>query len=449
MVNNVSDRGLRDNGTHNSYQIQKLTFLSGKDVYESNNDELVFFKPHPSGEVWRGLIFLTMKSFTLARIPELIFGTGKISLLPEIASRYGKNLLIVTGQRSFLESTRADLLFENLKHQGFCWSVYTINHEPSPEDIDRAVEQFKSSKPDVVVAIGGGSVIDAGKAISAMLVSPEKIKTYLEVVGVQTPVGAKIPFIAVPTTSGTGSEATKNAVITEIGAKGFKSSLRHANYIPDLALIDPELQLNCPIQQTACSGMDAFTQLLESYLSTEANPMTDALALDGINQICQSLVHLVKNDPNDILCRSKMAYAAWLSGITLANAGLGTVHGFASSIGSRFVIPHGVVCGTLMAETNLITLQKISKSGNEKYFLNKYAKVGRILSVKNDGSDEYFANSLIDSLIEMTEELGIPRLAEFGITKADLTRIAEQTSNKNNPVKLSSDDLKEILVNRL
>jgi len=390
-----------------------------------------------------------MKSFALARIPELIFGSGIISVLPDIMDRFGKNVLIITGQHSFLKSGHANSLFGNLKNKGFHWSVYQINHEPSPSDIDEAVEQHKDSKPDVVLAIGGGSVIDAGKAISAMLVSPEKITAYLEVVGNQTPPGKKIPFIAIPTTSGTGSEATKNAVITEIGPNGFKSSLRHSNYIPDLALIDPELQMNCPLQQTACSGMDAYTQLLESYLSTEANPMTDALALDGINYLNQSLVQLVKIDPQNIENRSKMAYAAWLSGITLANAGLGTVHGFASSIGSKFAIPHGVVCGTLMAETNRMTLQKLSNSGNEKNFLNKYATVGRILSTKKVGSDDYFAKSLIDSLLQMTDELGIPRLSEFGISEADLDKLAEQTSNKNNPVKLSTSDLKEILNNRL
>jgi alcohol dehydrogenase class IV len=390
-----------------------------------------------------------MKSFSLARIPELIFGPGKLSVLPDLIHRYGKNVLLVTGQHSFLESDHANSLFGNLKTKGFHWSVYQINHEPSPSDIDRAVEQFKASKPDVVVAIGGGSVIDAGKAISAMLVSPEKITTYLEVVGTQTPLGKKIPFIAIPTTSGTGSEATKNAVITEIGENGFKSSLRHSNYIPDLALIDPDLQLNCPIQQTACSGMDAFTQLLESYLSTEANPVTDALALDGINYINQSLIPLVKGDPGNIENRSKMAYAAWLSGITLANAGLGTVHGFASSVGSKFSIPHGVVCGTLMAETNRMTLQNLSRSGDERYFLNKYATVGRIQSKKKNGTDGYFAKSLIDSLVQMTDELDIPRLSEFGISEADLDKLAEQTSNKNNPVKLSTSELKEILINRL
>jgi len=195
--------------------------------------------------------------------------------------------------------------------------------------------------------------------------------------------------------------------------------------------------------------MDAFTQLLESYLSTEASPMTDALALDGINFINQSLVQLVQIDPRNIENRSKMAYAAWLSGITLANAGLGTVHGFASSIGSKFTIPHGVVCGTLMAETNRMNLQNLSHSRDEKYFLNKYATVGRFLSTKKNGTDAYFANSLIESLFQMTWELDIPRLSEFGICKADLDKLAEHTSNKNNPVKLLTSELKEILNIRL
>jgi alcohol dehydrogenase class IV len=390
-----------------------------------------------------------MNGFSFSRIPELVFGAGKLSLLPGILEKFGKQLLFVTGKNSFLKSNQANLLFEKLKTSGFGWSVYQVNHEPSPEDIDNAVYLFRSNLPDAVVAIGGGSVIDAGKAISAMLMCSETTINYLEGVGNLTPTGKKIPFIAVPTTAGTGSEATKNAVISKVGENGFKSSLRHNNYIPDLALIDPELQLTCPTRLTACSGMDAFTQLLESYLSTQANPMTDVLALDGIANINESLVLIVTDNPDDVTLRSKMAYSAWLSGITLANAGLGTVHGFAASVGSLYDIPHGIVCGTLMAETNRITLNRIKGTADEQFVLKKYADVGRIFSDWIARSNTYYAALLIDHLSEMTERLHIPKLSEYGVRAEDLEKIADQTSNKNNPIKLSKEDLLEILKNRL
>jgi alcohol dehydrogenase class IV len=390
-----------------------------------------------------------MNGFTFSRIPELVFGAGKLSLLPGLLDKFGKHLLIVTGKASFAATPQAAQLFDNLTKSGFEWATYIIDHEPSPHDIDNAVIQCSKNLPDAVVAIGGGSVVDAGKAISAMLMSNEKIAYYLEGVGNNTPTGKKIPFIAIPTTAGTGSEATKNAVITSIGANGFKSSLRHNNYIPDLALIDPELQLTCPPTLTACSGMDAFTQLFESYLSTQASPMTDTLAVDGIKHIQRSLVKLVNEAPGDVSLRADMAYAAWLSGITLANAGLGTVHGFAGTIGAMFDIPHGVVCGTLMAETNRLTLKKLQETENEGFVLKKYAPIGQIFSTEKGKPESYYAESLIDHLAEMTEKLHIPRLSEYGITSANFETIASSTSNKNNPVKLSPEEMCEVLGRRL
>ena len=387
-----------------------------------------------------------MKGFTVGRIPELVFGTGKIQRLPGMLEKYGKHLLIVTGENSFLKTAQAEQLFEKLSVGGFRWSVYSVKHEPSAETIDHAVEQYRTEPFNAVVAIGGGSVMDAGKAISAMLVSPENIEQYLEGVGSMTPSGEKVPFIAVPTTAGTGSEATKNAVISKIGGEGYKRSLRHNNYIPDLALIDPELQLSCPSTLTACSGMDAFSQLLESYISTHASPMTDALALEGITNVSESLVQLVTGSLHDLPLRSKMAYAAWLSGITLANAGLGTVHGFASSVGAMFDIPHGVVCGTVMAETNRLTMIRLTGAPEEKLFLKKYATVGKIfLNRSENKSDEYYAGALIDHLRSMTEKLRIPKLSEYGITPESYESIAINTSNKYNPVTLSKDDLIEII----
>jgi alcohol dehydrogenase class IV len=387
-----------------------------------------------------------MKDFTVSRIPELIFGAGKIEALPQILEKYGKHLLIVTGKSSFSETGQGKRFFSHLTNKGFRLTVYPVNHEPSPEIVDMAVEKLRNAMPGAVVAIGGGSVIDAGKAISAMLVSPESIEHYLEGVGNLPAPGQKIPFIAVPTTAGTGSEATKNAVISKIGKNGYKKSLRHNNYIPDLALIDPGLQLSCPAKLTACSGMDAFSQLLESYLSTNANPMTDALALEGIRNISEALVKLVNGNLHNIQLRAKMAWAAWLSGITLANSGLGSVHGFASPIGAMFNIPHGVVCGTLMAETNKLTIEKLKGKPDEKHFMKKYAIVGKIfIGQKGNKTDGYYARELISHLKEMTEILQIPKLSEYSIDPENYETIANKTSNKNNPVTLSKEDLITIL----
>ena len=184
--------------------------------------------------------------------------------------------------------------------------------------------------------------MDAGKSISAMLTKTESIKEYLEGIGTKKHDGKKMPFVAVPTTSGTGSEATKNAVISEIGGRGFKKSLRHDNFVPDSVVIDPRLMISCPQNVTAASGMDVFSQLIEGYLSTNSSPMTDALALSGLRYIKEGLLKSYETG-DDIDARGKVAYASYLSGVVLANAGLGTVHGFASPIGGYFDIPHGVV----------------------------------------------------------------------------------------------------------
>ena len=242
----------------------------------------------------------------------------------------------------------------------------------------------------MVVSIGGGSVIDAGKALSAMLPLDEPVKEYLEGVGTRKHPGTKIPFIAVPTTAGTGSETTGNSVLSETGPEGYKRSLRHENFIPDIALVDPELTLSCTSLQTAISGMDAFTQLLESFLSTRCNNLTDALALEGILHVRNSLKTAVSagDDPE---ARAGMSYASMLSGIAITNAGLGLVHGFASSIGGRKDIPHGVICGTLMGIVNRAIIERLLKEGKDPAALEKYIRLGKLLSGTDERSDVDYA----------------------------------------------------------
>jgi alcohol dehydrogenase class IV len=289
-----------------------------------------------------------MHNFNFSRTPQFRFGPGSIKDLVPAISAFGKKIALITGQSSLKASgfyQRIQALFESahIEHVS-----YSMAGEPSPELVDEIVSSLRSFNVDAVVAIGGGSVIDAGKAVSAMLKAYGPVTEYLEDVGTKQHSGLKVPFIAVPTTAGTGSEATANAVLSKPGPEGFKKSLRHVNFTPDVAIIDPELMVGCPSSVTAACGMDALTHLLESYVSTKASPMTDALAESGMAHVRDNLVPACSTLAKDLDTRGAMAYAALVSGITLANAGLGVVHGMASAVGGHFAIPHGVICGNLM-----------------------------------------------------------------------------------------------------
>jgi alcohol dehydrogenase class IV len=388
-----------------------------------------------------------VKPFLFASLPKIIFQPGGLDILPGLIKSYGKNIILVTGKHSFIDSEKAGLLLRKLKNEGINYQTVTIPGEPSTDDIDRTVNLLSSEIFDCVVSIGGGSVLDAGKAISAMMYMPGSVIDFLESVGTKDHPGTKLPYIAVPTTSGTGSEATKNAVISKVGKDGFKRSLRHDNFVPDIALVDPELTLDCPADITSASGMDCFTQLMEAYLSDKSNPYTDALAFEGLKEIKSSLVRSF-NEGHDIEARSGMSFSALTSGICLANAGLGVVHGFASSIGGRYNIPHGVICGTLIAVANEVTVRKLWRFVPDNPALKKYALLGEMfLDVKNK-SEEYLIDGFIDYLKRLTDELRLPKLKETGINENDLKEIALNTECKNNPVKLDIDDLTEILKKR-
>jgi alcohol dehydrogenase class IV len=387
-----------------------------------------------------------VKPFQFARIPAIHFGNGIIARLPGFARQYGSRLIIVTGKSSFIYSPAAENLFSDLKKGGASWNIITIPGEPSPEMIDDAIRQIGNERIDLVVAIGGGSVMDAGKAISAMLYKTDSVKEYLEVVGTKEHPGTKVPFIAVPTTSGTGSEATKNAVISETGKNGFKRSLRHDNFVPEIALVDPELTVNCPSNITAASGMDCFTQLAEAYLSVKSNLYSDSLAIQGLKAIKSSLVRVCK-DGSDLDARGGMSFAALTSGICLANAGLGTVHGFASSIGALYNIPHGIICGTLMPSANEMNVKALRRAGNQDA-LAKYANLGRLFLEKNEGTDDYFIDGFIEYLYSLSEQIKLPGLKAAGADEKDFDSIIKNTECKNNPVKLSEEELLGILQKR-
>lgn len=388
--------------------------------------------------------------FIFSRVPKIIFGTGRYNELFNIIESMGNNVLLVTGSTSLKASGKLDLLTDKLANSAINYHIINVKSEPSPDFIDDVVYNFSNLNINLVVSIGGGSVIDAGKAISAMIFQKDSVCDYLEGVGkgsVHT--GKKAPFIAVPTTAGTGSETTKNAVLSRIGEKGFKKSLRHDNFVPDIALVDPELMVICPQNITASSGLDAFTQLLGSYVSTNSSPMTDSLALKGLHYVKESLIPVCTTGATDISYRSRMAYAAMISGITLANAGLGIVHGLASVIGGFFDIPHGIICGTLVGEAIKVNIHSLFNEGRGIY-LTKYARLGALLSEKNDEKDiEKCCNLLISSVESWIENLKIPKLGNYGVKEGDINRIVEATGNKNNPVDLSKQQIKDILLKRL
>ncbi len=380
-------------------------------------------------------------NFNFASNPHIIFGAGKFNSLPKIVSQYGERVLLVTGSSSFLNSKSAKSLFSEFNKLNISKRIVQIVEEPSPYDVDEAVREHKQFTPQIIVPIGGGSVLDAGKAISAMLCEEGSIVDYLEGVGTREPSGKKVPLVAVPTTSGTGSECTKNAVISRRGAGGFKKSLRHNNFVPDIALVDPALTINCPPSVTAASGMDAFTQLLESYLSTNSTPLTDALALDALQRLMNSIETAVDNGSN-IAARANMSYAAMISGITLANAGLGVVHGFAQPLGSLHPVTHGIVCGTLMAAANRVSIEILRKKNND-YVLAKYEKVAQLIAPHSSGNEA--ANFLMEYIEKLSAKFQLPKLSDFGISENHFPEIIKATSLKNHPVELNNNDLWLIL----
>ncbi len=387
--------------------------------------------------------------FSFAPMPFTVFGNGHINDLPKFVKKYYGSILILTGKDSFTKTgikEKLESVLINLDNQIF---FISISGEPSPDVIDEIVQEFRSKNIECVISIGGGSVIDTGKSVSAMMNKKNSVKEYLEGVGTKIHAGDKLPFIAIPTTAGTGSEATKNAPVGLIGDKGFKKSLRHDNFIPDVAIIDPELTITCPKEVTAACGMDAFIQLLESYVSTKSNPMTDALALKGIEYIYNSFDAVMENGLNGV-ARSEMAFAAYLSGITLANAGLGLIHGFAASIGARYKIPHGVICGTLGGVVTKVTIKKLQKNHTNSTSLTKYADIGNILTEVKSRSDKYYCDALIKQMEKWIDDFNIPLLSRYNMTMDDTTKIIiGDTGMKNNPVKFDEYELEDILLERI
>ena len=385
-----------------------------------------------------------MKSFTISGLPKIYFGSGQFQNLITIIKSFGKNALIITGKDSFLTSARGISFFESISQSKLKVHKAIITGEPSPSAINGIVKEFRNYPINVVVSIGGGSVIDAGKAISAMLAEEGSVEDYLEGIGTRKPSGIKAPFIAVPTTAGTGSETTKNAVISEIGINGYKKSLRHDSYIPDIALVDPELTETCPFEITASCGLDTISQLFESYTSTNGNPFTDSLALSGLKSACNCFEDLLDSDLPDIQSREMMSYAAMISGITLSQAGLGTVHGIAGPVGGFINVPHGVVCGLLLP---IVTERVVSISieNVNTPLLRKISAIGRELTEDQSRDDIYYCTLVSDTFKKWSEKAKLPKLGTFGFAEKHITNVVNNSENKSSPVLFSKSEITDFL----
>lgn len=392
--------------------------------------------------------------FSISRLPRIIYGAGRIHDVPALTATYGRTALVVTGKQSFCATPRWQVFTRELEAKKLRWLHLTVSGEPSPMLVDDAVSRFRGEDVDVVIAIGGGSVLDAAKAIAGLLPHGNSVMDHLEGVGKNVPYhGPSKPFIAVPTTAGTGSEATKNSVLSVQGPEGFKKSFRDECLIPEYAVIDPDLLASCPRELIAADGMDAFTQLLESYVSVKANPFTDALAWSGMNAFKEGFFAAWEGDePEASHGRGAMAYAALLSGITLAQVGLGSVHGLASPLGAYFPIPHGVVCGTLVAAATQINIMAMQEREPNHLALAKYAEVGRLLTGQKELDAASAHSALIALLSEWSERLQLPRLHRYGISAEDFPLIVANSrgsSMQTNPIVLTDPEIESILLERL
>lgn len=388
-------------------------------------------------------------SFTIARLPRIEFGSGSLHKLPAIAAAYGTHLLLITGLRSFTDSVVGARLFADLRKRGLSWEQVRVSGEPSPAFVDASVAALRGAQIDCVVGIGGGSALDAAKAIAGLLRPGNSVLDHLEGVGPERPYeGPAVPFIAVPTTAGTGSEATKNAVLSVPG--GFKKSFRDDRLVAEWAIVDPDLLASCPPALIAADGMDAFTQLLESFVSLRANPLTDALARAGIMAARDALSALHRQQ--SAAARAQMAYASLTSGICLAQTGLGAVHGLASPLGAFFPIPHGVVCGTLVASATASNIAALEARDPDSPALPKYAEIGRRFAMQKGLNGPDARRFLVEALGDWEKELDLPRLSAYGIGAGDCARIVAASragSMKTNPIVLSDAELTSILASRL
>lgn len=379
-------------------------------------------------------------NFSFATAGEIIFGAGCFVKLGELARVYGDRVMLVAGAGKARPERAIDLL----QDAGMSVEVFAVDREPDLELVQIATLLARRQKCKCVVGFGGGSVLDTAKAVSAMLANPGDLLDYLEVVGKGKPLTEKaMPCIAIPTTAGTGTEVTRNAVI-QVPVQRVKVSLRSSLMIPAVALVDPELTISMPPAVTASTGMDALTQVLEPYVSGAANWMTDLFCLEGLRSASQSLLPAFLQG-DDIVARSRMSWTSLLGGLALANGKLGAVHGFAGPLGGMFEAPHGAVCARLLPVVVRMNIQALAEREPENPSLARYVIVSQMLT----GDKEATLEDGIGWLEQLCRDLHIPGLSAYGLTTVDLAAVVGKarhaSSMKGNPIELTESEMFEIL----
>jgi alcohol dehydrogenase class IV len=378
--------------------------------------------------------------FEFATATRIIFGPGTLKEIGSIAAEMGSRALVVTG--SSLD--RAKPLLDDLAAQGVETAVFAVPGEPTTHLVAEGAEKARQEECDLVIGIGGGSVIDAGKAIAVLLTNGGEPLDYLEVIGKGQPLTKPpAPYIAIPTTAGTGSEVTKNAVLTSPEHR-VKVSLRSNLTLPRLAVVDPELTYSMPPEITASTGLDALTQVIEPYVSNLANPLTDAICHEGIRRGARSLRRACE-DGSDAAAREDMAITSLFGGLALANAKLGAVHGLAGPLGGMFHAPHGAICGRLLPYVMAANVQALQERGQGSAALQRYDEVAQLLI----GTPRAAAHDGVSWMQALCAALDVPPLSAHGVTEDDFPLIVEKaarsSSMKGNPITLTAEEMEEIL----
>ncbi len=379
-------------------------------------------------------------NFQFATAAQIVFGWNASESVPERCAAMGKRIFMLTGGHP----GRLDGLTGRLKELGLAVEQAGVEGEPDLLLIRDLVRQARNFQSDSVLAAGGGSVIDAGKAVAALLTNPGGLTEYLEIVGRGRPIQNRpVPMAALPTTAGTGAEVTRNAVLTATEER-VKVSMRHPWMIPDLAVIDPGLTLSMPAEVTAGTGLDALTQLIEPFVTHANNPLTDGFCREGLKRAARSLVKAFERG-DDREARENMALASLLGGLALANAKLGAVHGIAGPMGGMFRAPHGIICARLLPHVMNMNVRKLGRMHQESPLLPRYRELAVLLTGEAGAS----AEDGVQWILETCESLHVPPLEKYGVTREDFPLLAEKaghaSSMRGNPVPLSGAEVIAIL----
>jgi alcohol dehydrogenase class IV len=378
--------------------------------------------------------------FEFATATRIIFGQGTLRDTGSIAGEMGRRAFVITGR----SVERAKPLIGQLKDTGITVTQFSIPGEPTTQLALAAVEEARRQFCDMVIGMGGGSVLDTGKVVAALLTNSGQLMDYLEVIGKGQPLKQKsAPFIAIPTTAGTGTEVTSNAVLDSPEHR-VKVSMRSPYMLPDLALIDPESTYSMPCRTTAVTGLDAFTQLLEAFVSVQANPMTDGICREGLQRAARSLKR-VYLDGKDVAARRNMCLASLFGGLALANAKLGAVHGFAGPLGGMYHAAHGALCAGLLPFVMATNIQALQSRAPDSPALGRYDEVARQVT----GLPAARAMDGIAWVRDLYQQLEVKPLAAHGIEVKDFTDIVAKagkaSSMRGNPIELTEEELLEIL----